>query len=189
MFFNVVTPELMKVVAYLVTAHTTENEINIDDCYRKYAPMVLRRCRFIVKDEEAALDIMQEVFIKLLRNHETLNDRALSSLLYTIATNLSLNYLKSRDRKRARTQSVDKENTLEDLVSLDLSSSSFEARETLEQIFSLGDELTRTIAWLYYVDGFTLEETALHTGFSVSGVRKRLRKLHSTARNFREAHL
>ena len=34
--------------------------------YRTYAPMVLRRCRFLLKDEAEALDIMQDVFIRIL---------------------------------------------------------------------------------------------------------------------------
>ena len=33
------------------------------------------------------------------------------------------------------------------------------------------------MAVLHYVDGLTLEEVAIETGLSVSGVRKRLRRL------------
>jgi RNA polymerase sigma-70 factor (ECF subfamily) len=38
-------------------------------------------------------------------------------------------------------------------------------------------ENTRYMAVLHYIDGLTLEETAQETGMSVSGVRKRLRRL------------
>ena len=34
--------------------------------YEKYGPMVLRRCRYILKDEEKALDAMQDVFVRIL---------------------------------------------------------------------------------------------------------------------------
>ena len=36
---------------------------------------------------------------------------------------------------------------------------------------------SRTIAVLHYIDGLTLEQVAGETGLSVSGVRKRLRRL------------
>jgi len=36
------------------------------------------------------------------------------------------------------------------------------------------------MAVLHYVDGMTLEEVARETGYSVSGVRKRLRALRTT---------
>ena len=40
---------------------------------------------------------------------------------------------------------------------------------------------------MHYVDGMTLEETALHAGLSVSGVRKRLDGLRTRARAMEEA--
>jgi RNA polymerase sigma-70 factor (ECF subfamily) len=47
----------------------------------------------------------------------------------------------------------------------------------LDQIFNSQKASTRTIAVLHYRDGLTLEETAEMTSLSVSGVRRRLRKL------------
>ena len=47
----------------------------------------------------------------------------------------------------------------------------------LDWLFDRHPESSRTIAVLHYVDGLTLEEVARQTGLSVSGVRKRLRKL------------
>ena len=47
----------------------------------------------------------------------------------------------------------------------------------LDWLFGRHKESSRTIAVLHYVDGLTLEEVARQTGMSVSGVRKRLRKL------------
>lgn len=47
----------------------------------------------------------------------------------------------------------------------------------LDQLFSSQKASTRTIAVLHYRDGLTLEETAEMTSLSVSGVRRRLRKL------------
>jgi RNA polymerase sigma-70 factor (ECF subfamily) len=57
----------------------------------------------------------------------------------------------------------------------------------LERLFAEEEENTRTMAFLHYRDGFTLEETARQTGFSVSGVRKRLRRLRERGLALKEA--
>ena len=50
----------------------------------------------------------------------------------------------------------------------------------LDRLFNRHPESSRTIAVLHYVDGLTLEQVATETSMSVSGVRKRLRKLRHT---------
>ena len=55
-----------------------------------------------------------------------------------------------------------------------------DARLLLDWLFGRQPESSRTIAVLHYVDGLTHEEVARRTRLSVSGVRKRLRKLRQT---------
>jgi RNA polymerase sigma-70 factor (ECF subfamily) len=69
--------------------------VDVEDFYRRYGPMVQRRCRQLLKDEEAAMDAAQEVFVKVLVHQERLGAQAPSSLLYRIATNTCLNRLRS----------------------------------------------------------------------------------------------
>ncbi|KGE73355.1 RNA polymerase sigma factor [Spirochaeta lutea] len=149
-------------------------QINIDDLYRTYGAMVFRRCLSILKDEDAALDIMQEVFVVLLRKQKTLDSRGPSSLLYTMATNLSINELHRRQNQQKRI-----EQTREDfeIQSQDNADELVLTRHFLDRIFTREDETTKTIAWYHYVEGYTLEETAHLVGMSMSGIRKRLRKL------------
>ncbi|MFP4378815.1 MAG: RNA polymerase sigma factor, partial [Spirochaetales bacterium] len=52
----------------------------------------------MLREEEAALDAMQDVFVELLRRENDLTDQAPSSLLYTIATNVCLNRIRKRNR-------------------------------------------------------------------------------------------
>jgi RNA polymerase sigma-70 factor (ECF subfamily) len=68
--------------------------IDIEEYYKKYCPMVLRRCRWLLKDEDKALDAMQDVFVLLLRNRDRLKGNYPSSLLYRIATNVCLNIIR-----------------------------------------------------------------------------------------------
>ncbi len=133
--------------------------------------MVLRRCRQLLKDEEMALDAMQDVFVKVLNKKKSLKDTYPSSLLYTIATNHCLNVMRKENRSSADNE------ILERIVSSDRVEDQAVNRIFLDQLFMEQKPSTRTIAVLHYMDGLTLEETAEMAGMSVSGVRRRLRKL------------
>ena len=156
--------------------------INVEEFYRRYGPMVLRRCRSILGDEEAALDAMQDVFVQVLRREQELHDTAPSSLLYTIATNVCLNM--RRRNKRRPESSVD--TTMFQIAGTDNPERSVLTLHFLDRLFNEEQESTRAIAVYHYVDGHTLEETASMVGLSVSGVRKRLRMLRKRGLALRE---
>lgn len=149
--------------------------MDVEALYEAYGPMVLRRCRQLLKDEGDALDVAQDVFVQVLRRRDQLKDDYPSSLLYRIATNLSLNRI--RDRRR-RPETADDELVHRVAVSDD-TESRLAAASLLDRLFGRDQASTRTMAVLHYVDGMTLREVADETGMSVSGVRKRLRGLRS----------
>ncbi len=157
--------------------------LDVDALYRKYGPMVIRRCRALLGDEEQALDAAQETFVKLIRYQHRLTDAAPSSMLYTMATNVCLNILRSSRRRPFNAG----EETLEHIASSDDVESRALDRVAVDGIFESERASTRTMAVLHYVDGMTLEEVASHVGLSVSGVRKRLRVLKERTRAREEA--
>jgi len=157
-------------------------EIDVETYYRKYGPMVLRRCRYLLGDEEQALDAMQETFVRILRKQESIKNTGPSSLLYVTATRVCLNMIRSRKRRPRHTDPE----ILNDLPGRDDPESRICALDLLDSL--LADEKTRLIAVLRYVDGFTLEETAEQAGMSVSGVRKRMRNLHTAGLKVKEAY-
>lgn len=147
--------------------------IDCEDLYRRYGPMVLRRCRQLLKDEEQAMDALQDTFVLVLRHEEKLEASAASSLLYRMATNVCLNKLRGKKR---RPEDADEELLLK-IANSDESGSGSMARLFLDRVFRNELDSTRTIAVLHLLDGMTLEEVAAEVGLSVSGVRKRLRGL------------
>jgi len=151
--------------------------IDVEDLYRRYGPMVLRRCRQLLRDEERAVDAMQDVFVKLLRHSERLEDRGLSSLLYRTATNTCLNALRARGR---RPEDPAGERIFE-LAAAGDRADRWDARGELQRLFRQEPPSTATIAVLHLHDGLTLEEVAEVVGMSVSGVRKRLRRVKAAA--------
>ncbi len=159
--------------------------LNVENLYRTYGPMVLRRCRSMLKEEEAALDAMQETFVQVLRRSDSLEDRCLASLLYTIANRVCLNVL--RDRRRHPV--VRDEDHLKQIDSGERLEERSVTGLFLDQLFAGQKASTRRIAEMHYLEGHTLRETAEAVGLSVSGVRKRLRTLRTACRAMEAAPL
>jgi RNA polymerase sigma-70 factor (ECF subfamily) len=141
--------------------------------------MVLRRCRKLLRDDQAARDAMHDVFVQILTHNEQLDDRAGSSLLFRIATNVCLNKLRAR-RRRGEDSGDDLVTEIADATD---PAARNVARAMLDTLFRHEPEDTALIAMLHLHDKMTLEETAAEVGMSVSGVRKRLDKLRSKLRH------
>lgn len=157
--------------------------IDIEAWYRAHGPMVLRRCRQLLKDEQLAQDAMHEVFVRLVRVGDRLDDRAPTGLLYRMATQQCLNVLRSK--RRHPEDKVDE--LLMNIAGHGRMSEDLGARSVLARLFSRTQESTEVMAVLHYVDGLTLQEVADEVGMSVSGVRKRLRQLRSNLHDMEAA--
>jgi len=150
-------------------------EIDVEDLYRRYGPMVLRRCRAILADEEAAQDALQDVFVLLLRKKGRLVGTYPSSLLYRMATNRCLNMLRSARRRR----DTPDEDALIRVQAPGSLEEEIEGRDLVTRLFDGERESMRRMVALHHRDGMTLRDTAAVVGMSESGVRKRMRSLRS----------
>jgi RNA polymerase sigma-70 factor, ECF subfamily len=162
-----------------------EHEIDIEAFYSKYGPMVLRRCRFLLHDEDRALDAMQDVFVQVLKNKKKLKNTYPSSLLYTIATNICLNIIKKEKRIVTDTYEL----LLKQIATYGDPEERVVINDYLNYLFRNEKETTREIAVMHYIDRMTLHEVSQRTGLSVSGIRKRLRTLKKKAKLLQEAEL
>lgn len=151
--------------------------IDVEGWYRRYGPMVVRRCRDLLRDEDQAMEAAQDVFVRLVRHQDRLTDEAPAGLLLRMATQVCLNILRS---KRRHPEDPD-EALLQRIACARDSEASVLARLRLQRIFRREQPSTRLIAVLHYRDGLTLEQVAREVGLSVSGVRKRLRSLRARA--------
>jgi RNA polymerase sigma-70 factor (ECF subfamily) len=149
--------------------------VDVEAFYQRYGPLVYRRCKHLLRDEDRAMDAMQEVFVKVLAVQDRLDDRAPSGLLYRMATQVCLNQLRTlRRHPEDRDEAL-----LLQIAALDDAEGRTVAERVLEKLFQREQPSTRTIAVLHLLDGLTLEEVAQEVGLSVSGVRKRLRTLRA----------
>ena len=156
-----------------------ETLIDIESFYVRYGPMVLRRCRRMLKDEQSAHDAMQEVFLKVLSNQSRLTGEYPSALLYRIATNICLNRIRN-----------ERKHTLSEYLDILYNTSFFENREEnistknlLTYILEKEKETPRQIAVMYFVNGMTIKEIAETMALSISGVHKHLDKLRRKIRD------
>jgi RNA polymerase sigma factor (sigma-70 family) len=147
--------------------------LDVELLVRRYTPMVIRRCRQLLKDEDEAMDACQDVFVRLLERRDRLDATHPSSLLYIMATNICLNRIRDRNRHAAPTE----DDELERIAAAGTQWAESDARLVLDRLFRRHPASSRTMAVLHYLDGLTLEEVAAEVGLSVSGVRKRLRNL------------
>jgi RNA polymerase sigma factor (sigma-70 family) len=154
--------------------------LDVEGTYLRYGPMVLRRCRTLLRNDAKAQDAMQDVFVGLLRHGDRLDDQALSALLLRMATNVCLNKMRT-DRRHPEDRD---DELLQRIAAVDDGAGSSESRTVaqnlLAKLFRADDPLaasSRTIAVMHLVDGMTLEEVAREANLSVSGVRKRLRTM------------
>jgi RNA polymerase sigma-70 factor (ECF subfamily) len=145
--------------------------IDVAAWYEKYGPMVMRRCRSLLRSEDEAMDAVQDVFLNLLLSQKRLRPAFPSSLLYTMATNVCLNRIRARKREAPGDFFSDGGNFF---PVVDEGSGQVDAELLVQAILKGESEQTRAICFMYYADGMTLEEIGKTVGASISGVRKKL---------------
>ena len=141
----------------------------VADLYTRYGPLVLSRCRYLLRDEESARDATQEVFVKLWLHLDSYREQAaLSTWILKIATNHCLNQIASAKaawRQRYATQ-IELERSLY--------GADPERARWVHQLLAKVDRETQAVAIHYWVDEMTQEEIATLLDRSLPTIRKRL---------------
>lgn len=158
----------------------SDSKTVVKELYERYGPMVYRRCLAILKDEEAAYDGLQEVFLKIVDRPQLLEglDSPLA-YLFRIATNHCLDQLRKNRFRAAQileegsVGASDSEDGLAADIIIDLLSAGMNRR-------------WRAIAYYRYVDGLSLDEIAEQVGLSKSAVRRQLDGFKEKARRHKE---
>jgi RNA polymerase sigma-70 factor (ECF subfamily) len=147
------------------------------ELYALYGPAVYRRCLRLLRDEEAARDATQDVFVKLVRELDKLEDRENAmGWLYTVATRHCLNLLRERRRRGQGTPVDDLE------LAAPESPSGPAGRILARAILARFDVGTQEVAVGVLVDGREHEELASSLGISRKTVQRRLERFLARAR-------
>jgi RNA polymerase sigma-70 factor (ECF subfamily) len=150
---------------------------SIEDLYQRFGPVVYRRARKLLGDDQAAWDALQEVFIRALRGREAFRgDASPTTWLYRITTNYCFNVLRDHGRRTAKLR--DHHAAAVPMVAPD----DPELRVSLLQLIDqLPPELCE-IAVYSYIDRMTQDEIAAVVGVSPRTVGNRLQEFLERAR-------
>jgi RNA polymerase sigma-70 factor (ECF subfamily) len=166
--------------AQMASAPRSRRE-EIESLYVQYGPVVMWRCRYLLRNREAARDATQEVFVRALRGIDDFRgESSISTWLVTIATNYCLNQLQTaRAPWRRRFQ---EQKTLEADIAEEQAGESLDVSEDVRRLLGLLDRETQLVAIHYFVDEMTQEEIGRLLNRSLPTVRKRINKFLEIAK-------
>lgn len=155
----------------------------IQKLYEKYGSWIFNRARSLLKNEQAAHEAMQDVFIKVLESGDRFRgDSSPWTWLYRITTNHCLNLIRSQKSWRKAMEGVGREQLA---LNQGLHESEAEVlvnKDWFVKMMEDEDETTQRIIFCYYFDEMTQEEIVDALKISRKTVYKRLKKFMEKAR-------
>jgi len=153
---------------------------DVEELYRKFGPLVQRRARSILGNDDEARDAMQEVFVRAITCIAEFRGQSQpSTWLYRITTNLCLNRIRDGKRRRDRLREV---GIARDAAGGATSLPDHVSTVTLRNLLKQLPEELGTIAIYYYVDEMDQDEIAALLGVSRRTVGYRLDQFRERAR-------
>lgn len=169
---------------------TDTRAVAVEQLHHRYAAQIYERCLRMLECPAEAEDAVQETFLRAYRALPELRDRkAALGWLYRIATNVSLNMIRSRrrigttpvgdgdDLGGSRPNSGPRALTGAPGYSCRNSVDDLHYRRTLERLAGELDQRSLEIVVAHYLDGLSQGEVAAHLGLSRRSVVKRLTKV------------
>ncbi len=151
--------------------------------FKKYYNRLLGYAMRFVQDRETAEDIIQEVFMSFWEKRQLLKSISLSSLLFCMVRNASLNYLKQKvlvDKFPIEyIENIDGEERLYSLdfaLSADEETLYEELRRQIQEALSVLPERSREVFLLSRFNGLKNKEIASKLGISTTAVEKHISK-------------
>ncbi len=146
----------------------------ITDAVNDFSDTVFRVAFQYVGIRDQAEDILQEVFLQLLKTPPDIaGNKELKSWLIRVTINKSIDYLRAEKRRRA------------ELKSYEPPAKANSHDEVFEALFRL-KERDRTAIYLHYYEGYTAKEIAAMTGDNERAVTKRIGRAREKLKNILE---
>ena len=162
-----------------------------EELVRKYQNYIFRLAFSMVKNEEDAKELTQEVFIKVYTSIQGFTGRSsLSTWLYRITYNLCLDYIKKNRKKRLMTQSLDDNENIE-LLSLKADThtpeealEAAEIRADIKEGLKILPQEQRILIEFKDILGLSYEEILEVTGLKSGTLKSRLFRGRLTLKNY-----
>lgn len=149
-----------------------ENAFN--QLYQIYARRLASKLIYLLKSEELAQDVLQDVFLKIWSSREMIDPELnFSALLSKMATNLSKNVFRKNLYDQSLLSLMDPEASYNPIDDADNAS---QAKAVLEMALSKLTERQRDIYILHKLDGRSYKEISEQLNISVSAINHHLQK-------------
>lgn len=137
-----------------------------------YSDMLFRLAYQYTRNSSESEDIVQDVFMTMLKKMPFKTEEYLKAWLIRVAINKSKNYLKSMRKK---------------VLALDenIKVPTYTHEDGLEEI-NLLPEFDRNVIYLYYYEGYSIKEIAKITGKSANSINIRLCRAREKLKNLLE---
>ncbi len=143
---------------------------DLENTILKYSDLLYRICFLILKNEQDVGDVIQETFIQYMKKHPDFeSEEKKKAWLIKVSQNKCKDFL--RFHKRHSYVPLDE---VEDILmgTSDVESSH---KVQLEEIWELDYKL-KSVVILYYIEGYSIKETAQMLAISESACKKRLER-------------
>lgn len=147
---------------------TTGRPAYFAEIFRRHRSGICRCCMAVVRDRETAADQTQATFLKALEGIDGYTGGNLRGWLITIAKHLCFNWLRAKNRgPQALTDAefADVRSYLEEAVV---------SNSTVRELLRPLSEPQQRCLKLFWLQGFTYEETAALTGLETHAVRSHI---------------
>lgn len=152
----------------------------VADIYQTYGALMRRRCGFVIKSDSLADDVLQTVFVNLIRYGASFRDaESKLAFLYTSCDRACWALIDKRKRRDVREQTYifpKPAPAAERIAHRDL---------VLKVLDRLGPDL-REMAMLIYVDGVSQGEAGERLGVSRQTINKRVKEMTQIAQKLHE---
>ena len=143
---------------------------DLENTILKYSDLLYRICFLILKNEQDVGDVIQETFIQYMKKHPDFeSEEKKKAWLIKVSQNKCKDFL--RFHKRHSYVPIDE---VEDIL---MGTSDVEPshKVQLEEIWELDYKL-KSVVILYYIEGYSIKETAQMLAISESACKKRLER-------------
>ncbi|UOR12427.1 RNA polymerase sigma factor SigX [Halobacillus amylolyticus] len=148
-----------------------------DEFYDKYHRDLFQFIYYMVKNRQAAEDLTQEVYIKVLQSYQSFDGRSSEKTwLFSIARHVAIDYFRKQGRKRKKIMDFfnwqEKGESLKDDEALP--EEIVELNDQMREVYEALDQCTldqKSVIILRYIQGMSIQETAAILQFSESKVK------------------
>ena len=151
--------------------------VDIESWYQRYGESVHRRCVRLCRNEQQALDLVQEVFLRAHRYRESFRGEASPlTWLFTLTDRCFFDSLREPKRvQRAEIEALlqQEQDGIED---------SFVSHDLVVRLLTRSDDDVRSIVIHRYFDELDLETIAVRLGLNERTVRRKLERFLDGAR-------